>query len=338
MRNLKFNTLYIIESLRENDTKTGLALYEDVKLQEYIHEHVHVEYFSLETAEEWDELMAAILTDCITKEIYPIIHLEIHGDEFGIQFTNNECRSREVVGEQFRRINIATGCNLFLTLGVCKGLYVLFSTKIDKPMPFCGAVGSFEKMVAGDIQLRYAEFYETFFRTFDITQAYIQLMKTETGAPIKYTQYRYIHLDEIFYKGYLNYIEEKCNAEVMPERALEAAVQNNLPLHNRAERRDFQRKFAKCEKSYRSKYYKDAANSFFMLTEYPDNKERFEVPSTYNELNIKCKNLITMATGYYYAHKNGNSDERGSERGTRIDEGSQRPRPRPRKIEEEDDN
>lgn len=294
MRDIKFNTLYIIESLKDGELKTGYSLYEDLKLQEYVHEHVRVEYKEPKSSAEWNAVLSDILNDCKGQEIYPIIHLEVHGEEYGIELSNGDVVSRDKVGEQLRQINIATGCNLFLTMGVCKGLYVLFNTQLDLPMPFCGAVGSFAKLVAGDIQLRYAEFYETFFRTFDITQAYIQLMKVETAVSEEYTQYRYIHIDEVFYKSYMRYIKEQCNKDIMPKRALDAATENNYTLRNRTERRQFQQKFAKLEKLNRTKYYQEAVNTFFMLDEYPENQERFDVPRTFKELEEKCKHLVTV--------------------------------------------
>ena len=291
---MKFNTLYIIESLREGDLKTGYSLFEDLKLQEYVHEHVRVEYKAPSSSNEWDEMMTSILNECRAQEVYPIIHLEVHGAEYGIELSNGDEILSAKVSEQLRQINIVTGCNLFLTMGVCKGLYVLFNAQLDKPMPFCGAIGSFATLKAGDIQLRYAEFYETFFRTFDITKAFIQLMKVETAVSEEYKQYRYIHIDEVFYKSYMRYIKEQCNKDIMPKRALDAATENNYTLRNRTERRQFQQKFAKFEKLNRTKYYQETVNAFFMLDKYPENKERFDIPITFKELEEKCKHLVTI--------------------------------------------
>lgn len=294
MRDMKFNTLYIIESLREGDLKTGYSLFEDLKLQEYVHEHVRVEYKAPSSSNEWDEMMTSILNECRAQEVYPIIHLEVHGAEYGIELSNGDEILSAKVSEQLRQINIVTGCNLFLTMGVCKGLYVLFNAQLDKPMPFCGAIGSFATLKAGDIQLRYAEFYETFFRTFDITKAFIQLMKVETAVSEEYKQYRYIHIDEVFYKSYMRYLKEQCNKEIMPQRALDAAAENNYILRNRSERRQFQKKFAKSEQANRTKDYIETLKTFFMLDANPENIDRFDIPITFKELEEKCKHLVTI--------------------------------------------
>lgn len=294
MENFKFNTLYIVESLRKGETKTGYALYEDLKLQQYLHKDVTVDYRSIQSKSEWDILMDEILTKCNTEEIYPILHLEIHGNEQGIQFSNGETCTLEETGEQFRKINIATGCNLFLTMGVCKGLYVLLDAHLEKPMPFCGVIGSFEKLIAGDIQLRYAAFYESFFSTFNITEAYVQLMKTETGLPEQCSRYRYIHVDEIFYKTYLNYIKTACASDGMKQRALDAAEENDVEFASRQQKRKFQRDFEKEEKKSRNDYYLQASTTFFMLDKYPNNKERFNVPDSYEQLEQRCKQIATI--------------------------------------------
>ena len=293
MKNFKFNTIYIIESLGVDEPKTGRILYDDLQVQQYVHQGLQVKFNDINNAFEWDDLMSHILNKCMTNREFPILHLEIHGCKQGIEFRDGSFRTVEQVGEQFRKINIATGCNLFITMGVCKGLYVLFETHIDKPMPFCGAIGSFEKMSSYDIQLRYAEFYGTFFKTFDVTQAYLQLIKTDTGTPNEYTQYRYIRVDEVFYKAYLDYIKKACTQEGMNQRALDAAKENGVVLQTRQIRRKFQRDFAKEEKKSRGFYYKQAAKQFFMLDSYPENKDRFEVPDSYENLEQRCKDIIT---------------------------------------------
>lgn len=271
---------------------TGKSLYEDVKLQEFIHEGLHVNYCHIESGKEWDDLMDTILKSCIKDGIIPILHLEIHGWEGGIQFSNRDQRTIDQVGEQFRAINIATACNLFITLGVCKGLYVLFNAHLDRPMPFCGAIGSFNKLMSGDIELRFAEFYGTFFRTFDIAKAYIELMK---AAPItEYSQYRYVRVDEIFYKAYLDYINKACKSDNMKQRALNAAEENGVDLINRQARRKFEKDFKKQEKKTRDLYYNEAVRTFYMLEKYPENKDRFEIPNTYRELEERCKKIISI--------------------------------------------
>lgn len=292
MKNFKFNTLHIIESLKEDEPHTGRILYEDLQLQQFIHEGLQVKFDDLDCASQWDDLMSQILHECRTNGKSPILHLEIHGCEQGIEFRDGSFRTVEQVAEQFRKINIAIGCNLFVTMGVCKGLYVLFETHIDKAMPFCGAIGSFEKMSSYDIQLRYAEFYGTFFKTFDVTQAYLQLIKTDTGTPDEYTQYRYIRVDEVFYKAYLDYITKSCAQQGMAQRALDAAKENGVVLQTRQIRRKFQRKFAKEEKKSRGFYYKQAANQFFMLDRYPENRDRFDVPDNYENLEQRCRDII----------------------------------------------
>jgi len=219
MNTFKFNTIYIVESLKEDEPKTGSMLYEKLKPLEQIHDQLSIVFCEVQSKQEWIDLMDNILEDCATKGVYPIIHLEIHGCETGIVFSNGEYILVDEINEQFRKINLASGCNLFITLGVCEGLYVLFGVRIDQLMPYCGAVGSFDDLWNRDIKLRYAEFYDAFFRTFNIYEAYKSLMTIDTGFE---PRYRYIPVDEIFYKCYQDYIEKGCSKEAVKQRAVDS--------------------------------------------------------------------------------------------------------------------
>ena len=289
MKTFKFNKIYIVESLHEDEEKTGRNLYNQLKPLEAKYDSLKIVFCEVHSRQEWDDWMSTILNDCNTNGAYPIIHLEIHGQEEGIGFTNGDFINVEEINKQFRAINLASECNLFITLGVCEGLYVLFGVKIDKLMPYCGAIGSFDDLWNKDIKLRYAEFYDAFFRTFNIYEAYKSLMTIETGYDPKY---RYIPVDEIFYKCYQHYLDQGCTKEAVKQRAVESQSISRLPLTNRSRKRKFDRDFIKLEKKTRLAEYRRAAKSFFALDAYPENADRFGVPQNFSELRDKYKTLI----------------------------------------------
>jgi hypothetical protein len=292
MKHFEFNTLYIIESLKEGETKTGQNLYTEMCALKAAHGELAVldlRYIPIYSEKEWDECMESIMTECEQQKVLPIIHLEIHGDKEGLEFTNYECKNVDEISEQFRQINRITGCNLFVTLGVCQGLYVLFGIRMDELMPYCGAIGSFDELDDTDIEIRYTEFYKTLFTTFDIYQAYKNLMTAESDEEPKY---RYIPIDEIFYKNYQDYLNKGCNQEAIKTRADETFYEQPSFTKNRQNRRKFGRDFAKVEKQKRLKYYKDAVNKFFDLANFPQNKDRFDIPNDFKELKERYSKLI----------------------------------------------
>lgn len=287
MKSFEFNKLIIIESLCADEPHTGTELYNDVKLNEYRYSNLSVELKTPHTKQEWGNLMDSICGDCIKNGTKPILHLEVHGSSDSLQFTDRSLISIYEVGEQLRKINIACGCNLLLTLGVCKGLYLLFNLHHAKPMPFCGAIGSFDDLVNSDIQQRFATFYDEFFTSLDLSEAYVNLLLAQTGFDCKY---RYFPADEIFYKNYMEYLKINCTKDAVKARAKESI--GTLKLANRAERRKKESEFIKLEKKKRLEYYRSSSKIYFMLDNFPENKERFNVPDTFHELKERCKNLI----------------------------------------------
>lgn len=287
-----FNTIYVIESLPDGEMKTGYDIWHDqLQYMKVNHPKLDVFYKAVPSLKKWDDLMRDILDDVIQNGNIPILHIEVHGEENGkgLVFKNGELSGIEHVGEQLRKINIATGCNLMLTLGVCKGLNLLFDMHLDKPMPFIGAVGSFDEIYSEDILIRYTEFYDTLFKTFNVGEAYIRLMNSNTGFP---PSYRFFPADEFYYKNYQEYINKQCTETALKQRALDTIATMSNPPVNRGERRRFMKLFVKEEQKNRLKYFKEHSEIFFMLDKFPENRERFDVPSSFAALKRKYEKRV----------------------------------------------
>ena len=275
MRTRHFNKVYVIESLKSGDRKTGKELHDDLlRYEEMKYDMLTVEYKPITSRAEWDTLMDEIAEDCEQNGSQPILHLEIHGEKTGkgLVFSNKDFLSYDDMCPQLTRINIATHCNLFLTLAVCKGLFISAVNRLSKPMPFCGIMAAFDIIYEDDLAIRYNEFYDELFTSFELAKAYKRLLSANQ-CPSQC--YRFIHADDLFCREYQRYIDDKCNPDVIKQRALESAQENNFVLSNRQQIRKFQRDFEEQEKKTRLHYYLEAANTFFMLDRFPENKERF---------------------------------------------------------------
>lgn len=305
MKNFKFNQIYVIQSLPiefdalgDEKIQTGEQLYNDLlRWQEEKYSSLNVFLYKIQSMSEWNSLMDKILESCKNEGCIPILHLEIHGSKVQEVFTtgfvlgNGEHIDIKTIGEQLRQINIATQCNLFVTLAVCKGMSLLLNMNVEQPMPFVGAIGSFSEIYEKDLLLRYTEFYSELFNSFDIAKAYSALLKANSEMC---AEYRYIPADELFIRNYQRYISEQCTPEAIKKRAAESEKLLTNPPRNRAERRKFQKVFSKQEEQKRSLYYKNAVNNYFLLSVFPDNKDRFDVPLTIDELMEKSKHLVTV--------------------------------------------
>lgn len=292
MKKFYFNKVYVIESLSSGDRKTGKELFDDLLRYQVIkYPQLSVEYKPVSTRAGWDALMVEIAMDCEQNGNQPILHIEIHGEDkgHGLILENGDYLDYNEIRPQLVRINTASRCNLFLTLAVCKGLYITSTNHLNKPMPFCGLMGAYDDIFEYDLAIRFNEFYDELFSSFDLAKAYKRLLCVNQGVP---HCYRFVHADELFCKVYQKYIDENCNDKVIKQRALDAAIESNYQIPNRQAKRKYQRDFEKEEKKTRLHFFLEATKNFFMLEQFPDNKDRFEVPTNLNELKRRVEKMV----------------------------------------------
>ena len=258
-----------------------------MRYQELRFPELKVEYRSIASKNEWDALMNEIAIDCERNGSLPILHLEIHGanTKEGLVLENREYLAYESIRPQIVRINVASRCNLFITLAVCKGLLMTKLNRLTEPMPFCGLLGAYDTIMEDDIIIRFNEFYEELFNSFVLAEAYKRLLCVNPDMPHSYD---FVHADELFCKVYQRYIEQECKEKVVRKRALQAAHEAGHILPDRKARRKHQRDYIAEEKRTRSKFFHDSVRSFFMLDLFPENRERFDVPLDLMDLKHKA--------------------------------------------------
>lgn len=307
MKNFRFNKIWVIESLEEDEEKTGTKLYDDcISRIPYRHPSLKSDIKWLSSKTDWDGLMDSIEREAETG-IIPLLHIEIHGEENGggLVLNSGELISVEELCASFRRINKACGSNLFVTLAVCKGLWLMQGMTLDQPMPFCGAIGSFFDLNPYDIRLSYAEFYDRFADTFNIADAYTALVNANNYQG---REYRYYSADEVFCNAYQGYLDNNCSAVAVAQRAVDTANEflKKLSLEERAnfivdfmrlekslaERTEFIVDFMRLEDTKREEHFQDAATDYFMLNSFPENRDRFEVPEDFEALKKRYDNRL----------------------------------------------
>ena len=293
---IEFNRIYVVESLLAGDEKTGTQLHNDLlRWQGYKYNGFESVLLEPKTKIEWSRMMGDILADTQNKGIRPIIHFEIHGStkKDGLVLASGELVLWEEIGAILTEINIASKMNLFISLAVCHGAYLLTQYHLDQ-RAFCfGVLGSFDPLPVDDLKIRFYEFYEELFSTFDIVKAYQRLLNANPNIKI---DYECISAVEIFYKNYRNYVLKQVNdPERVKERALEAANENGVVLTTRQQKRAFQRNFAKVLHQKKNEYYVEHSTKFLMTDLFPEKKEDFHLPDTldkFMEMKIIPQNYI----------------------------------------------
>ncbi|THF53143.1 hypothetical protein E6C50_02760 [Flavobacterium supellecticarium] len=284
MRNFRFNKIYVIESLDKDEQKTGKDLYDDILRwrQMSSDNKFTCEYKPINNKVEYETLIAHIEKEC-EKGIFPILHFEIHGlsNKSGLVLNNNETITYSKLTEDLSKINIKIGNNLFLTLAVCHGAYLLGAVKINKPAPFLGFIGSFETINNDDILYRYTGFYNEFLTSFDLSTS---LKIFFEANHIDNNKFSFIDTEETFMTVYKNYIKENTSKKGIKKRIEDAILENNLTFKSRQEKRKFGRDFEKELNKTKQKYYSKHKDIFFMIKDFPENKERFKLARNYSEI------------------------------------------------------
>lgn len=239
---IRFNRIYVIESLPDGEEKTGTALHNDLLRWQGL-KYDGFESILLEPKDraEWHALMDGVLDDTKNKGVFPIIHFEIHGsdDKTGLVLASGELVSWPELRVILEAINIASQMNLFVTFAVCHGAYMLTQYHLNQ-RAFCyGVLGSFDELKVSDLKIRFHEFYQELFESFDIPTAYQRLLIANPGVQ---TDYECVNAVELFFKVYREYILEQVeDPERVKKRALDAAAEDGIVLSTRQQRRSFQR-------------------------------------------------------------------------------------------------
>ena len=201
-RSFRFNKLYVIESLEADEKQTGTELYNDLLRWKVIGtEKLSAEIINANSKKELFSIIQRIQSDCKKEDIFPIIHLEIHGSKYldGLVLNSGELIRWMELYDDLVRLNESIGNNLFLTMAVCHGAHLMQLIKIDKPSPYWGIIGSFDEIYQQDILVRYNQFYDEFLTSFDLDKSIERLQKANEIMP---ADYRYINSEETFEKVY----------------------------------------------------------------------------------------------------------------------------------------
>ena len=98
--------LIIIESLRENDKKTGSILQSELlKLKKFQNPDLKTTLFSINSKIELISLLESIISIQEKTGFIPHLHFEIHGFENGLELSNGDHINWSELMEYFSQIN-----------------------------------------------------------------------------------------------------------------------------------------------------------------------------------------------------------------------------------------
>jgi len=153
-----YNSILIIESLPENDYKTGEVL--SSMLKKSHPGHSGIQYIPVESKVDFINLMEEVRFLMHDNQGFrPIIDIETHGNENEIGFADNSRMPWEELMDIFRGLNKISKNELVVFLACCKGYNFIKSTTILKHSP-CGYLFSPpEKISVPDVLNATVEFF-----------------------------------------------------------------------------------------------------------------------------------------------------------------------------------
>ena len=212
-----FNKIFVIESLRESDLKTGQELFNDnIKYglwKKGLYEHCEI--YLPKTKTEFLDTIEKIKMEVAEKSIYPIIHLEMHGSKDGIEVTSGQTVTWFELQNRLIELNILCKCNLFLTMATCFGGYIYSTIKPNLRTPFWGFIGPYEKVQFGETLHNFKAFYDEFIESLNINNAVILLNKSN---PNNKSRFKFHNTEFAFEVAYKNYEEKYLTDDVVAER------------------------------------------------------------------------------------------------------------------------
>jgi len=166
-----YNTIYVIESLNNSEVHTGSQLYELIKKFELKYAGVKTSLKLPNTKTELFDVLNSIINSVKNDNCLPIIHLEIHGNEHGVQCANKDFVIWNELYPYLIAINVKLKNTLIISTGICFGTYLYFNVDMNKPAPFFSLISSVSKITNEIILDSYEGFYNELLNSENINSA-----------------------------------------------------------------------------------------------------------------------------------------------------------------------
>ena len=269
----QFDKIFIIESLYEGEWRTGKDLYDKLKVKEAEIAGLSILYNYVNTLKELKGVLDSIIDEVETIGTYPIIHFEIHGNPDGLVLSSNELLMWNELYEHLIAVNIPINNNLFVTLAVCMGAYLMKEIRPTRSCPLWGFVGSFDELYSSDMLMRYTDFYLAFLANFNLDDAVKMLVKPSQHP--RAGNYRFINSEELFKKAYNLYLTTQYEPLALRQRFEKAFKEEGKGIANRKQKNEFYNRFRASLARTKKEFFEKHRDTFFLIDIFPENKDLY---------------------------------------------------------------
>lgn len=259
----RFNKILIVDSIPKGEVNTAENLHTAITEQIKIFpDSPRPELVRVESADEFLRVISESATLAESNDVYPMLHIECHGDEDGFQFADGSLLDWPELKTPLATLNQAMHLNLMIAVAACVGAAITKVITMGDRAPFWGVIGPIKSVYPSELEEPFKALYLTLIETKSPEQA-IESFKSKAGD-----LYWRTTAQGLFAKGWRHYKEVYCNPkalEIRGERMHQTAPHlskqvciNRLLSHEPAAFERYRR-------------------TFFMCDLFPEHIERFRV-------------------------------------------------------------
>jgi hypothetical protein len=211
----RFNQILVVDSIPTGDSNTAKRLFEDIDTYANAYSpSPSVCYLRIESCDEFIKCLFQCRNDAKEKDIIPLLHIECHGGEDGLQFADGSFADWKELKLPITELNIATGLNLMIAVAACTGGALAKILCISDRAPFWGLIGPTQTLKAIELENAFRTFYLELLSTKSPAKA-VQAMDKETMPGLFWRTTSQV----LFERVWAGYKKEYCNAEALEMRA-----------------------------------------------------------------------------------------------------------------------
>jgi len=231
---------------------------------------IHVRYTPVGTKRQFFQTLQAIAEEARLYSRIPILHIEAHGCDKGIEVTSGEFIEWAELKDALAEINAITGLNLLVLMSACGGAHLLSIIQPADRAPVYAMIGPHRVVKAWEIETGSLAFYRTLFEKADGIAAW-QAMNDAINPHSR--TFSLFPAEYWFREAYRRFQKELCSEQALSQRENSFLPPTDVPREIveqrrqlfRAYIRDFPARFAEFK------------SHFFFCDLYPDNVTRFTI-------------------------------------------------------------
>lgn len=211
----RFNQILVVDSIPTGHSNTAKRLFEDIDTYSNAYSpSPAVLYLRIESGDEFIQCLGQCRKDANEKDIIPMLHIECHGGEDGLQFADGSFVGWEELKLPLTELNVSTSLNLMVAVAACTGGALAKMLRISDRAPFWGLIGPTQPLMPDDLEKAFRALYLELLSTKSPAKAIQAMDKATTPGLFWRTT-----AQGLFERVWSGYKKEYCNAEALTMRA-----------------------------------------------------------------------------------------------------------------------